>query len=154
MITTGTLNSSIGTLNSLKNTSITLQANEPTTLQAINPPIYMTNSMRVQLLGTLQKDSSKTYAYDVAGMKIKCEEEFVNRTESMYLIFSGKGKVLNEEFAFKETIYIDTDIYDRYDWNIKNGILYITLYEKINQRPDFKRVDKPAKKTTVEEENK
>ena len=48
----------------------------------------MTNSMQVRLLGTLQKDSSKTYAYDVAGMKIKYEEEFVNRTESMYLIFS------------------------------------------------------------------
>ena len=127
---------------------------EPITLQAINPSIYMTNSMHVRLLGTLQKDSSKTYAYDVAGMKIKYEEEFVNRTESMYLIFSGKGKVLDKEITFEETIYVDTDTYDRYDWNIKNGILYVTLYEKINPRPDFKRVDKPAKKTTVEEENK
>ena len=40
---------------------------EPITLQAINSSIYMTNSMQVRLLGTLQKDSSKTYAYDVAG---------------------------------------------------------------------------------------
>ena len=116
--------------------------------------LYETNSMQVRLLGTLQKDSSKTYAYDVAGMKIKCEEEFVNRTESMCLIFSGKGKVLNEEFTFEETIYVDTDTYDRYDWNIKNGILYVTLYEKINPRPDFKRVEKPVKKTETEEENK
>ena len=127
---------------------------EPITLQAINSSIYMTNSMQVRLLGTLQKDSSKTYAYDVAGMKLKCEEEFVNRTESMCLIFSGKGKVLNEEFTFEETIYVDTDTYDRYDWNIKNGILYVTLYEKINPRPDFKRIEKPAKKTAVEGENK
>lgn len=127
---------------------------EPITLQAINSSIYMTNSMQVRLLETLQKDSSKTYAYDVAGMKIKCEEEFVNRTESMCLIFSGKGKVLNEEFTFEETIYVDTDTYDRYDWNIKNGILYVTLYEKINPRPDFKRIEKPAKKTAVEGENK
>lgn len=127
---------------------------EPITLQAIDSSIYITNSMQVRLLETLQKDSSKIYAYDVAGMKIKCEEEFVNRTESMYLIFSGKGKVLNKEFAFEETIYIDTDIYERYDWNIKNGILYVTLYEKINPRPDFKRIEKPAKKTAVEEENK
>lgn len=135
----------------LKNTSITFQANEPTTLQAIDPLIYATNN---NFIGTLEKDNSKTYAYDVAGMKIKCEEEFVNKTESMRLIFSGKGKVLDEEITFKETIYIDTDTYDRYDWNIKNGILYVTLYEKINPRPDFKRVDKPARKTAVEEENK
>lgn len=87
-------------------------------------------------------------------MKIKCEEKFVNRTKSMYLIFSGKGKVLNRELTFEETIYIDTDTYDRYDWNIKNGILYVTLYEKINERPDFKRVEKPVKKTEVEKENK
>ena len=131
-----------GTLNSLKNTSITSQET--------NPFIYATNSV----IGTLEKDNSITYAYDVAGMKIKCEEEFINRTESIYLIFSGKGKVLNKEFTFERTIYIDTDIYDRYDWNIKNGILYVTLYEKINPRPDFKRIEKSAKKTAVEEENK
>lgn len=123
---------------------------EPITLQAIDPSIYATNSV----IGTLEKDNSKTYAYDVAGMKIKCEEEFINRTESIYLNFSGKGKVLNKEFTFERTIYIDTDTYDRYDWNIKNGILYVTLYEKINPRPDFKRIEKPAKKTAVEEENK
>lgn len=133
------------TLNMLKNAPI-----EPAKLGAVDPIILTVN----HLLKTLEKDNSKTYAYDVAGMKIKCEEEFVNKTESMRLIFSGKGKVLDEEITFKETIYIDTDTYDRYDWNIKNGILYVTLYEKINPRPDFKRVDKPARKTAVEEENK
>lgn len=135
------------TLNTLKNAPITLQTTE---LQKTDPFIYATNSV----IGTLEKDNSKTYAYDVAGMKIKCEEEFINRTESIYLNFYGKGKVLNKEFTFERTIYIDTDTYDRYDWNIKNGILYVTLYEKINPRPDFKRIEKPAKKTAVEEENK
>lgn len=115
---------------------------EPITLQAIDPSIYATNSV----IGTLEKDNSKTYAYDVAGMKIKCEEEFINRTESIYLNFSGKGKVLNKEFTFERTIYIDTDTYDRYDWNIKNGILYVTLYEKINPRPDFKRIENQLRK--------
>lgn len=138
MFTTETLN----TLDSaLKNAPI-----EPAKLGAVDPIILTVN----HLLKTLEKDNSKTYAYDVAGMKIKCEENFVNRTESMYLIFSGKGKVLDKEITFEETIYVDTDTYDRYDWNIKNGILYVTLYEKINPRPDFKRVDKPAKKTAVE----
>lgn len=142
MITTETLNK----LDSaLKNAPIEL-----TTLKPVDPTIITIN----HLLKTLEKDNSKIYAYNVAGMKIKCEENFVNKTESMRLIFSGKGKVLDEEITFKETIYIDTDTYDRYDWNIKNGILYVTLYEKINPRPDFKRVDKPARKTAVEEENK
>ena len=125
--------------------------NAPITLQTTNPYIYTTSSTKLPLLGTLEKDNSIIRAYNVAGMKIKCEEEFVNRTEAMYLIFSGKGKVLDKELTFEETIYVDTDTYDRYDWNIKNGILYVTLYEKINQRPDFKRVDKPVKETKTEE---
>lgn len=139
-------------LDKLKNETITLApiTLQTTELQETSPFIYATNSV----IGTLEKDNSKTYAYDVAGMKIKCEEEFINRTESICLNFYGKGKVLNKEFTFERTIYIDTDTYDRYDWNIKNGILYVTLYEKINPRPDFKRIEKPAKKTAVEEENK
>lgn len=142
MITTETLN----TLDSaLKNASIEL-----TTLKPVDPITLTVN----HLLDILEKDNSRTYAYNVAGMKIKCEENFVNKIESMYLIFSGKGKVLDKEITFEETIYVDTDTYDRYDWNIKNGILYVTLYEKINPRPDFKRIEKPAKKTAVEEENK
>lgn len=120
-------------------------------IMADTPYIYTTSSNQSPLLGTLEKDNSIIRAYNVAGMKIKCEEKFVNRTKSMYLIFSGKGKVLNRELTFEETIYIDTDTYDRYDWNIKNGILYVTLYEKINERPDFKRVEKPVKKTEVED---
>ena len=80
------------TLNMLKNAPI-----EPAKLGAVDPIILTVN----HLLKTLEKDNSKTYAYDVAGMKIKCEENFVNRTESMYLIFSGKGKVLDKEITFE-----------------------------------------------------
>lgn len=121
------------------------------------PYIYAPNNKQTSLLKTLQKDSSKTYAYDVAGMKIKCEENFVNRTKAMYLNFSGKGRVLDEELTFEEAIYVNTDVYNRYDWNIKNGVLYVTLYEKINERPNFKRVEKPTKETKKSdsvEENK
>ena len=125
--------------------------NDPITLTADIP--YGLTYEQAQLLKTLEKDNSKIYAYNVAGMKIKCEEKFVNRTKAMYLIFSGKGKVLDKELTFGETICVNTDVYNRYDWNIKNGVLYVTLYEKINERPDFKRVEKPAKKS-IEEENK
>ena len=130
--------------------------NEPVTLQAVDPIIYATSSVKFmnEDFGSVEKDNSVIRAFNVAGMKIKCEEEFVNKTQKMYLHFSGKGKILNNELCFDKTIYVDTDIYDRYDWNIKNGVLYVTLYEKINPRPDFKRVEKPAKKTEAEEENK
>lgn len=120
-------------------------------------PIHLTTpytATKPVLLGISEKDNSVTRAYDVAGMKIKCEEEFVNKTETMYLIFSGKGKVLDDEFIFNERILVNTDTYNRYDWNIKNGVLYVTLYEKINPRPDFKRVEKPVKKAETEEEDK
>lgn len=120
-------------------------------------PIHLTTpytASKPVLLGILEKGNSVTRAYDVAGMKIKCEEEFINKTETMYLTFSGKGKVLDEEYDFNERIHVNTDIYDKYDWNIKNGVLYVTLYEKINPHPDFKRVEKAVKKAEAEEENK
>ena len=130
--------------------------NEPITLQAVDPIIYATSSVKFmnEDFGSVEKDNSVIRAFNVAGMKIKCEEGFVNKTQDVFLHFTGKGKILNNEFTFDKTIYVDTDIYDRYDWNIKNGVLYVTLYEKINPRPDFKRVEKPAKKTEAEEENK
>ena len=130
--------------------------NEPITLQAVDPIIYAASSVKFmnEDFGSVEKDNSVIRAFNVAGMKIKCEEGFVNKTQDVFLHFTGKGKTLNNEFTSDKTIYVDTDIYDRYDWNIKNGVLYVTLYEKINPRPDFKRVEKPAKKTEAEEENK
>ena len=124
--------------------------NEPITLQELKSSIELMN----ENYGSVDKDNSTIHAYNVAGMKIKCEEEFVNKTQDVFLHFSGKGKVLDKEIIFEETIHVDTDTYDRYDWNIKNGILYVTMYEKINPRPDFKRVEKPVKKVETDEENK
>lgn len=37
-----------------------------------------------------QYDTKIVYAFDVAGMKIKCEEKFVNRTKETSLKFIGE----------------------------------------------------------------
>ena len=82
-----------------------------------------------------QYDTKITYGFNVAGMKIKCEEKFVNRTKEASLIFTGKGKILDTELSFYKEVPINTDIYEKYEWKVKNGILYVTLLEKINEKP-------------------
>ena len=100
----------------------------------------------------IKKNNAFVRAYNVAGIKIKCEEEFKNSTQKMSLHFYGKDKVLDKEISFNETIPVDTDIYNRYDWSVKNGVLYVTLYEKINPKPDFKRVEKEYSKKSTDTE--
>lgn len=107
-----------------------------------------------QSVASVKKNNAFTKAYNVAGVKIKCEEEFENNTQKISLRFHGKDKVLDKEVCFDEAINVDTDIYNRYDWSVKNGILYVTLYEKINPRPDFKRVKKESKKVDLKEDKK
>lgn len=77
-----------------------------------------------------QYDTKIVYAFDVAGMKIKCEEKFVNRTKETSLKFIGEGKILDDKLEFYKEVPIDTDIYENYDWKVKNGVLYVTLFEK------------------------
>lgn len=103
-------------------------------------------------IASAKKNNTFTRAYNVAGVKIKCEEEFENSTQKMRLHFYGKDKILDKEISFDETININTDIYNRYDWAVKNGVLYVILYEKINLRPDFKRIEKESKKADSKED--
>ena len=84
---------------------------------------------------TKQYDTKITYGFNVAGMKIKCEEKFVNKTKEASLIFTGEGKVLDTKLTFYKEVPIDTNIYEDYDWKVKNGVLYVTLFEKINEKP-------------------
>lgn len=105
-----------------------------------------------QKIASIKKNNTFVRAYNVAGIKIKLEEKFENSTQKMCLHFYGNGNVLDKEINFDETINVDTDIYNRYDWSVKNGILYVTLFEKINPRPDFKRVEKETVKAKDSEE--
>mgnify|MGYP004474646165 CR=1 FL=1 len=89
-----------------------------------------------------QYDTKITYGFNVAGMKIKCEEKFVNKTKEASLIFTGEGKVLDTKLTFYKEVPINTDIYENYEWKVKNGILYVTLLEKINEKPPiFKHIE-------------
>lgn len=92
-----------------------------------------------------QYDTKITYGFNVAGMKIKCEEKFVNKTKEASLIFTGEGKVLDTKLTFYKEVPINTDIYENYDWKVKNGILYVTLLEKINEKPSIFKHNLPEK---------
>ena len=106
---------------------------------------YIDNSIAKE-----EKDNKKTIAYNVAGIKIKGDKIFENKTKTMKLHFYGETSVLGKTLKFDETIVVDTDIYNKYDWYVSNGILYVVLFEKINKEPEFKRVEK-VKKVAKEE---
>ena len=101
--------------------------------------------MSMRCMSSEEKDNKKTYAYEVAGIKVKCEEIFENKTRFTYLHFYGEATILGLYRKFDEKILIDTDIYDKYDWKVVNGVLYVILYEKINKKPKFERVEKQKK---------
>lgn len=139
--------------------NVTVNNETPIGLEKVTLPFwgnYTNGNMSVynfdQFIAYAKKNNTYVRAYNVAGIKIKCEEEFKNSTQKMRLHFYGKDKVLDKEISFNETIPVDTDIYNRYDWSVKNGILYVTLYEKINPKPDFRRIEKESKKTDSKED--
>ena len=94
---------------------------------------------------TKQYDTKITYGFNVAGMKIKCEEKFVNKTKEASLIFTGEGKVLDTKLTFYKEVPIDTNIYENYEWKVKIGVLYVTLFEKINEKPPIFKHNLPEK---------
>lgn len=93
----------------------------------------------------VEKDNKKYILYEVIGLSardIKVEKEFVNKTKTTALNITGNMELKDLEFEneINAKIYIDTDIYEKYDYSIVNGILVVTLYEKINEAPEFELV--------------
>jgi hypothetical protein len=118
--------------------------NESTTpIQPMN--LTVTSSWNHSYTACEEKDNKITYAYTIPGIKIKCDKIFENKTKATYLHLYGEGKILNVGMNFDEKIYINTDIYNKYDWYVSNGVLYVVLFEKINKEPEFNRVEKPKK---------
>ena len=100
-----------------------------------------------------EKDNKLIYAYKVPGIRIKCEEIWNNKEKQFTLKFFGENTIFDNVVSFNCKININTDVYEKYDWTVKDGILYVTLFEKINERPDFHRVEKnksPYKKKDTE----
>lgn len=94
-----------------------------------------TAAFRVAQVGT-----DKIYIYNAIGIpkeNIKYETEFVNRTKETYLNIKGEHKV--EGIGFENEIdvhlLIDTDVYDKYEVNFHDGLVFVFLHEIINEKP-------------------
>lgn len=87
-----------------------------------------------------QVGADKIYIYNAIGIpkeNIKYETEFVNRTKETYLNIKGEHKV--EGIGFENEIdvhlLIDTDVYDKYEVDFHDGLVFVFLHEIINEKP-------------------
>lgn len=94
-----------------------------------------TAAFRVAQVGT-----DKIYIYNAIGIpkeNIKYETEFVNRTKETYLNIKGAHKV--EGIGFENEIdvhlLIDTNVYDKYEVDFHDGLIFVFLHEIINEKP-------------------
>lgn len=97
-----------------------------------------TDAFRVAQVGT-----DKIYIYNAIGIpkeNIKYETEFVNRTKETYLNIKGEHKA--ESIGFENEIdvhlLIDTDVYDKYEVDFHDGLVFVFLHEIINEKPVLK----------------
>lgn len=88
------------------------------------------------------KNCCKYFKLNIAGKSEKdvvVTKEWVNRTKAMYLLISiYKDGELEQNYP--DLIFVDTNIYNGYDYWVKDGVLTIKLMERINPEPDFKRI--------------
>lgn len=101
-----------------------------------------TAAFRVAQVGT-----DKIYIYNAIGIpkeNIKYETEFVNRTKETYLNIKGEHKV--EDIGFENDIdvhlLIDTNVYDKYEVDFHDGLIFVFLHEIINEKPVLEDVSK------------
>lgn len=92
-----------------------------------------------------QNAMDKCYVYKAMGIpkeKIKYETEFVNRTKETYLNITGEhtAEMLDIDNKINVHLFIDTDIYDRYEVHVVDGLVYVILHEIINEQPVLKDV--------------
>lgn len=94
-----------------------------------------------------QVETDKIYIYNAIGIpreNIKYETEFVNRTKETYLNITGDYK--NEAIGFENEInvhlLIDTDVYDKYEVDFHDGLVFVFLHEIINEKPVLEDVSK------------
>lgn len=101
-----------------------------------------TAAFRVTQVGT-----DKIYIYNAIGIpkeNIKYETEFINRTKETYLNIKGEHKIKDIGFEKEIDIHllIDTDIYDKYEVDFHDGLVFVFLHEIINEKPVLKDVSK------------
>ena len=87
-----------------------------------------------------QVGADKIYIYNAIGIpkeNIKYETEFVNRTKETYLNIKGEHKVEGIGFEIEIDVHllIDTDVYDKYEVDFHDGLVFVFLHEIINEKP-------------------
>lgn len=87
-----------------------------------------------------QVGTDKIYIYNAVGIpkeNIKYETEFVNRTKETYLNIKGEHKVEGIGFESEIDVHllIDTDVYDKYEVDFHDGLVFVFLHEIINEKP-------------------
>lgn len=93
-----------------------------------------TAAYRVAQVGT-----DKIYIYKATGIpkeNIKYETEFVNRTKETYLNIKGEYKAdIGFENEIDVHLFIDTDVYNKYGVEFRDGLVIVFLHEIINKKP-------------------
>mgnify|MGYP000876303442 CR=1 FL=1 len=85
-----------------------------------------------------QVGTDKIYIYNATGIPkgyIKYETEFVNRTKETYLNIKGIYKNIGFKNEIDVHLFIDTDVYDKYEVKFHDGLVIVVLHEIINEKP-------------------
>ena len=101
------------------------------------------NSTIDNIIADVVENGYRTILIKATGIPKKCimyEKEFMNKTRAMCLHIYGSTKRL-EKYGIiakiNETIFVDTAIYNKYSVKIADGVIVLTLFEKINPRPEL-----------------
>lgn len=92
---------------------------------------------------TIEKNNTKILVFNAAGIpneNIKYETEFVNKTKELYLVVKGAVEMTDIDYKNEVNIRekIDTSIYEGYDVNVKDGLIFVGLHEIVNEVPVLK----------------
>jgi HSP20 family molecular chaperone IbpA len=87
------------------------------------------------------ENCTKRYIAKIPGKSesdVTITKKWVNREKALSLVVSVRDDEKNRTDC--RNILIDTNVYDRYSYEVKHGVLTITLYEIINEQPKFELV--------------
>lgn len=94
---------------------------------------------------TAQAGTYKIYIYNALGIpkkNINYKTEFINRTKQTYLNIKGEYKDIGFENKIKVHLFINTDIYNKYEVQFQDGLIFVVLHEIINKKPILTDVSK------------
>ena len=94
---------------------------------------------------TAQAGTYKIYIYNALGIpkkNINYKTEFINRTKETYLNIKGEYKDIGFENKINVHLFINTDIYNKYEVRFQDGLIFVVLHEIINKKPILTDVSK------------